>query len=595
MASKNKQQQDSTIASIDRLISGAVAAVDQHKIVDIITFCEDERFLNFKSQDPPIELWPMQRLVLKMFYRGTAGNEHIFLDDKEIETLKAIAKEEDFDYEPGLGGFEQVIDKYKRAKEFTHLLLIMGRRSSKTMMVSIIAAYEAYRLCECPEGNPHKFYKIAPDKPIHIINVAVSEAQALDPLFAEIEARIFRSPYFLDKVNHESSIKGKLYIMTDADKRENARRREKGISTYNPGSVILMSGHSNSGSLRGHATKCILFDEFAHFVSTAGRSSGDEVYNALTPSMKQFGRDGKIIILSDPRGKEGMFWKLFNLAQKTVVKEDGTKEYPHDDVLAIQLPTWRMNPYPEFSKEALETQERPKDPAAFLTSWGARFMGAEGSKFFDPQKIQDCIDFAATEARFGLPSNTYFIHLDPATTSHNYALCMVHAMTYANAKMEIKRKVFVDYVKYWKPDETGPVNIKDVEDCIKNLCRRFNVVAVTFDSFQSQQTIQNLRMAGINAYETPFRTNYITEIYGELRNLVNQADVVIYPNEQLIGEMTELLYKILNRGFKKFFDQKSEFPSDDVVDALAGAAYQSIHSVVIKQLPRSRVVWTGKR
>lgn len=585
---------DDLLFALDRLIADASRNSDQHKIVDIITFCEDERFLNFKGQDPAIGLWPLQRIVLKMFYRGSEGNEHIYLEDWEIAVLKSIADEEDLDYDPSLGGFNQVIDKYKRGTEFTHLLLIMGRRSSKTMMVSIIAAYEAYKLCEAPEGNPHKKFGIAPDKPIHIINVAVSEAQALDPLFAEIEARIFRSPYFIDKVN-PASLKGKLYIMTDADKRENARRREKGVSTMLSGSIILMSGHSNSGSLRGHATICVLFDEFAHFVSTSGRSSGDEVYNALTPSMKQFGKYGKVVILSDPRGKEGMFWKLFSLSQKRTEKMDGTFNWPHDDILGLQLPTWRMNPNPEFSKVTLETQERPKDPAAFLTSWGGRFMGSEGAKFFDAARVQNCIDFTLEEAKHGLPAHSYFMHLDPATTSHNYALCLVHAVTYASQKMEIKRKVFVDYVKFWKPDDTGPVNIKKVEETIRDLCRRFNVVSVTFDSFQSQQTIQNLKASNINAFETPFRTRYITEIYGELRNLVNQGDLVLYPNDQLVGEMNELLYRVLNRGIKKFFDNKSEYPSDDCVDALAAAAYQSIHSVVVKSLPKSRVVYTGRR
>ncbi len=601
---------DPTTALIDRIIATHTGSTDAHHIVDIITFCESAQFLNFAGQDPAIELWPMQRIVLKMFYRGSEGNEHLFLTDEELDILHSIAREEELDYNKGgsedgsedektqdfePGGFEQVIDKYKRGTEFTHLLLIMGRRSSKTMMVSIIAAYEAYKLCEAPEGNPHKKFKIAPDKPIHIINVAVSEAQALDPLFAEIEARIFRSPYFLDKVNHNASIKGKLYILTDADKRENARRVEKGIGTMMAGSIILMSGHSNSGSLRGHATKCLLLDEFAHFVGSSGRNSGDEVYNALTPSMKQFGKEGKIVILSDPRGKEGMFWKLFTLSQKVEKKEDGTVERSHDDYLALQLPTWRMNPDPNFNKETLMKKERPKDPAAFLTSWGARFMGAEGSKFFDATKIEECIDFRWNEAKCGDPFQTYYIHLDPATTSHNYALCMVHAVTYSNGRGDMKRKVFVDYCRFWKPDESGPVPIKAVEREIVDLCRRFRVAAVTFDSFNSQQTIQNLRTCGINAFETPFRSNYITEIYGELRNLVNEGNLVLYANKQLIGEMKELMHKILNRGYKKFFDTKSEYPSDDCVDALAGAAFQSLHNIIKKQLPRGVVVNTGRR
>jgi hypothetical protein len=581
---------------ISDLINKVIAKAQPSKscgIVDIITFCEDPRFLDFKGQG--LSLWPMQRVVLKMFYRGSEGNENLVLDESEVELLKKIAEEEELDYDDEKGGFSQVIDKYNRGVQFNHMLLIMGRRSSKTMMVSIIAAYEAYKLCEAPEGNPQKKYKIAPDKPIHIMNVAVSEAQALDPLFAEIEARLARSPYFSDKVNNESSIKGKIYILTDADKAENARRTQNGISILLPGSIILLSGHSNSATLRGHATIVVLFDEFAHFVTSSGRSSGDEVYNALIPSMKQFGPAGKIVMLSDPRGKDGMFWKLFEMSQKKNKKLDGTEEWPFDEILALQLPTWRMNINEEFSREILEKEERSKDPMAFLTSWGARFVGSEGRRFFEESRVTSCIDFTAQEAERGDPALSYYIHLDPATTSHNYALAMVHATAYINSAGEMKRKIFLDCIKTWRPDESGPVKLKDVEDYVRALCRKFKVVQVTYDSFQSRQTIQNLTACGIRAFETTYRSHYITQIYGELKNLVDQGDLVLYPDELLIGEMTCLLYRILNRGIKRFFDPKSDFRSDDSVDALAGAAYQALNSSIVKSLPRSALAWTGRR
>ena len=95
MARKN----DNVSGMIDRLIAGAVAKEDGHNIVDIITFCEDPRYLNFLGQDPPIELWPMQRIVLKMFYRGSEGNEHIYLTDEEIAVLEDIHEKEELDYE----------------------------------------------------------------------------------------------------------------------------------------------------------------------------------------------------------------------------------------------------------------------------------------------------------------------------------------------------------------------------------------------------------------------------------------------------------------------------------------------------------------
>jgi len=575
---------------LDLLISEAKASLSDRKVVDIIEFCESEKHLNLLGQDPPLQLWPMQRIVLKMFYRGTRGNEHLKLTGPEEDLLKEIAKSEEFDYDEALG-FEQVIDKYKRGILFTHLLMVMGRRSSKTTLVSIIAVYEAYKLLETPEGNPQKYYKMAPDKSIYILNVATNEQQALYPLFAEIESRISRSPYFQDKVNHDHSRKGKLYLLTDNDKRENDERIKRGMKVLIEGSVVLMSGHSNSDSLRGHATICLLFDEFAHFKTSSGVSGGDGVYSALIPSMKQFGSDGKIILLSDPLGKDGFFWKLFQMSQKKVWDEaTKTDKYPHDEILAIQLPTWRMNPTKDLSYEELSKTELPRDPTSFHTSYGARFQGVAGSKMFDPDKVETCVDYTRTESMKPDSRCIYYIHLDPATTSHNYALAMVHKETTSHNFGPPVIRVVLDKLKFWAPTSSGPINIGNVEKYIIELCQTYRVEKVTFDTFQSAQTIQNLRSRSIHSTETPYRESYLLDIYGQLKNLVNDGTLVLYPHDRLIGEMKCLLAKLVRGGFKRYYDPKSEYPGDDCVDALAGAVFQAFQKVREGGLPRSRLV-----
>lgn len=603
-----RKKDDYLSSAIDQIIDEAeIEASQEDKVVDIITFCEDERYLNLVRQTPPLKLWPMQRIVLKMFYRGTRGNEHLQLDEEELRILKDIAENEVLDYDEKQGGFNQVIDKYHRGYHHNTLLLVMGRRSSKTLMVSIIAAYEAYKLLETPGGDPHKFFSdmgldVGPDKPLTILNVAVSETQAYDPLFIEIESRLTRSAYFKDKINSKVSKNGRIYLLTEADKRENARRRENGFNLLVDGSVVLMSGHSNSASLRGKAAPVVLFDEIAHFINSSGRQSGDEAYRALTPSVKQFGKHGRIVLLSDPKGRDGMFWRLFQMAQERqkddagedIHDENGNYIPVHDDILALQVPTWRMNPNPELSKEKLEKEERSKDPLSFASTWGARFMGEEGVKFFDERKINTCVDPRCVAAESGELKYTYHMHLDPATTSHNYALCLVHAATYINEFQDKKRKVFVDYVKFWTPTEEGPVKIMDVERCIMRLCQKFNVVTVTFDQWNSAQTIERLRAAGINAKETKFTSGYISSIYGELRSLINMEDLVIYPHRQLVGELKSLKYKILRSGFQRFFDPESEFPSDDCCDALAGATYMALNHTVSKPLPRGALVRFGR-
>jgi hypothetical protein len=141
------------------LLDGIVLDATQHvvvsdeSIVDVITFCESPQYLNLVGQDPPLTLWPMQKIVLKLFYRGSRGNEHLTLTEEERSILLDIAETEVLDYEKEQGGFLQVIEQYDRCVNHTQLLLVMGRRSSKTLMVSIIASYEAYKLLEL--GNKH--------------------------------------------------------------------------------------------------------------------------------------------------------------------------------------------------------------------------------------------------------------------------------------------------------------------------------------------------------------------------------------------------------------------------------------------------------
>jgi hypothetical protein len=172
---------------------------------------------------------------------------------------------------------------------------------------------------------------------------------------------------------------------------------------------------------------------------------------------------------------------------------------------------------------------------------------------------------------------------------------MVHAVTYINKFQEIRRKVFVDLVKFWQPSSKGNVCIAEVERAIKDLCRRFTVGTVTFDQWQSAQTIQNLQAIGIKAYETRFVGSYIRAIYGELKTLINNGDLVLYPHQQLIGELKHLQYKILKSGFARFFDKNSEYPSDDCCDALAGAVYRALNVQMATRLPQSVVVHTGGR
>ena len=60
--------------------SNPAAGNSLNKIVDIVTFCNDSRYLDLPNNN--FHLWISQRTILKAFYSGTRGNENLKLTKK---------------------------------------------------------------------------------------------------------------------------------------------------------------------------------------------------------------------------------------------------------------------------------------------------------------------------------------------------------------------------------------------------------------------------------------------------------------------------------------------------------------------------------
>jgi hypothetical protein len=110
--------------SVAELIDNLQEEISEHhqvEIPDIITFVESQEWLGLPFHPTnPINLFPMQKAMLKAFYRGSKGNEDLKLTDAEIQMIE----------EAGLNDNERgnVIDKYNNGELFRELVLVWGRR-----------------------------------------------------------------------------------------------------------------------------------------------------------------------------------------------------------------------------------------------------------------------------------------------------------------------------------------------------------------------------------------------------------------------------------------------------------------------------------
>jgi hypothetical protein len=569
-----------------------------YNIPDIITFCEGEEWLGLPHSDTnPINLYPMQKVMLKVFYRGTPGNENLILTKEEIALIKNLGLVDD---DKG-----DVIGKYESGVLFTELVLVWGRRAGKDFIVSIIALYESMKLLEIPGGDPYAYYEIASDNTINILTIANSKTQAAIA-FDAIKSKLFASPYFKDKFIPDGMTKDSIFLLTPQDKKNNKDKKEKKLS-LDTGSVGILVGHSNSDTLLGKGCMVLLLDEVASYKATGGSSSGDRIYTALTPTVRTYFRrvyqkddegnfvlnekqekvitnriyDGKVISISSPRAQEGKFYELF----KT------TKDFPSR--LTCRLPTWEVNTH--HTRKSLRDSETSMSEGEFMMEYGAEFSGAAMEYFFTEDQVDSCFNDHPFKLReIGEPGRVYFAHFDPATSSHNYAIVILHKEFYLNKEtLKTDYIIVVDHIKFWSPGTGKPIDVNIVDDYIVKLKRRFHIGMMTYDQMTSLESIMKLRKAGIPNKMTRFTHIYKNQIFKELENAVNGEKLKIPYHHHLKQEMLELQRRFVSNGFKIMPKKDGDgVKTDDIVDCLSGAIFIAINKHANK-LPTGRTVELG--
>ena len=290
--------------------------------------------------------------------------------------------------------------------------------------------------------------------------------------------------------------------------------------------------------------------------------------------------DGKVISISSPRAKEGKFYELYNTDDQVSHR------------LVCRLPTWDVNP--THTRNSLRQAFSTMNESEFMMEFGAEFSGTGMENFFAEEEVNLCFNGNNLINReMGEPGKIYFIHLDPATSSHNYAVVVLHKEYFMDvATRKSNFLIIVDHIKYWQPFN-NPIPIAEVDEYVIQLKRKFKIGLVTYDQFNSSESVLKLRKAGIPNKETRFTRKYKNAIYRELENLVNAKRIKIPYDNLLKNEMLELQRRWDGTGFKVFPKKEGDgVKTDDVVDALAGAAYSALQQQA-NRLPSSITVDTG--
>lgn len=515
-------------------------------------------------------------------------------DKEDIEKLKDRPIQDNYTTEEDLLADKSLNEgmsanlKQRFGRRFKDLVLVLGRRSGKSWISAIISCYEAY--CLMMMGHPQTHITKSIDRfgSIGICNVAVSEEQAKSTLFQKIKQLTSSSPYFRDKIGKETELQ--MHFLTKADKEENEKRAMYGASPLT-GTVQIRCGHSNSKSLVGNDMLIVIIDEMAELGNTVGSAGADrDLYEKLTPAMSTFGKHAKIICISNPLGKRGKFYELYQ------------ESFEDQGMLMFQLPTWVCNPM--VSRDYLESEKR-KLKSAFNIYYGAQF----GDQATDPYIPPEYVDYAfniAPKSRGRLEKGEdgveYFMHLDPAKSSDYYTLAIVHTEESGERGPDGKMlmKVVVDHIHYWIPEGPNrPVKLDEVDRYVIDLIKKFNFGMITYDGWNSLGSIQKISafIGPSRVKETSFGPKFQSEIYGNLLDLFESERIEFYGKstvaqfngkEVMLKELDEasIQFKHLQR---KRVGKRTKVEAelgyrDDIPDCVAAAALQALTTTVYRPL-----------
>jgi hypothetical protein len=527
--------------------------------VDVLEFAESQWGLRFK-------LFPVQRVILKAHYGLPLDDIQTFqVSDWRQKSFRTVTEKSYLEmlYNEGRSNIKEVIPGHERRE----MVLSIGRRSGKTMMASIIAAYETYKLIL--KGDPQAYFGLPPSNNIQVISVATDKDQA-GLLYQEVSGH-FRNCRFFKAYTANNTLSYARF-QTPEDIKKYGRYADDPTAKA---TLRVTFRSCIAQGLRGAGNIVVIMDEVAHFTDK-GQSSAEAVYNAVTPSTSAFSQkdptdsrkpigpgEGRIISISSPLGKQGQFYKLFQIGMKAGAAAE--------NMLCIQAPTWEVNPSvpsSEFEKHYL------KDPTVFFTEYGAEFTDRTRGWIERPSDLFECIAKGSTPTTVPPARMPHFIGIDVGLVTDGTAVAIGHINDQQQIVLDLVDQIKAGEGQYAKYER---LEFDDVVDWIYQLSRKFYLAHGVFDQWAGIPFEQALAKRGLRQLQSErFTPQLGSEVFRNFKDMMWDKRIVLYdwPIEAghehcgYIEELLELQAEFHSKYITEVHAPNVDGKHDDLSDAL---------------------------
>jgi hypothetical protein len=519
-----------------------------------------------------------------------------FLEDakkEELEDLRWLLKHPEYEHRPvSMEVFltdERFTSEQDRPRAFNkkiltdvfdkgnydEVLYIAGIGSGKSYVSSMAIAYILYKIL-CLK-DPQKQFGFATGTKIAFLNIATNFSQAKDVVFSEIKNRIDNNPWF------------QMYYSPDP--------KIKSLLRFGKNLHVLPVG-SNEESPLGYNIFGAIIDEASFHVATKDKDYAEEAYHQIKKRIRsRFLKEGKLFIITSPRYVYDFAEKKFNEDESPSLYKARTSLWAAKAEDYAGSPKFDLGKYlPEFKgiKVPVDLESDFKsNPERAMRDYGAQPSLSIQGFFRDPTSVDAVINktrihpikntktidfyewFLNTKNKATYDPTKRYIHVDLGLNKRGRGDAAGIAMgkfdgwqdiTTETGKRERRPKIYIDYMEQITSQVGNEIRFEDIRRRIYKLREMgYNIAKVTFDGWQSIDSVQILEGTGFKA--DFFSVDRTTEAYYTLKAAILEKRIDYYNYPVFIQEVKSL---------EEIRGTKIDHPrggSKDVSDAVAGVTY----------------------